>query len=83
MIQETILNSNTGLKLTDENMANRFSNLSPQSLSAAMSSAFNLYKQKQMKQMVAPRDADIAHNDHFRDISNSESYDGKISKFNY
>lgn len=69
MIQENILNSN-------ENIANRFSNLSPQSLSAAMSSAFNLYKQKQLKQMSAPRDADFTHNEHFRDISNSESYDG-------
>ncbi len=76
MIQETILNSNPNLKLIDENLANRFSNLSPQSLSAAMSSAFNLYKQKQLKQIVVPRDGDFNQNEHFRDISNSESYDG-------
>ena len=89
MIQETMQqqdklsatnNNNNPMTSTgnpDENLASRFASLSPLSLSAAVSSAFNLFKQKQMnasKQMSS----DFSHVEHFRDISNSESYDGKF-----
>lgn len=76
------------MSTADENLASRFANLSPLSLSAAVSSAFNLLKQKQMgnanaKQIGQGIRSDTAetfgHVEHFRDISNSESYDGKFS----
>jgi hypothetical protein len=76
-------NSNMNQMSSDENLASRFSNLSPLSLSAAVTSAFSMLKQKQMnasKQLVpssSRNEAEFGHVEHFRDISNSEGYDGK------
>jgi hypothetical protein len=69
----------------DENVMNRFSSMSPMSLSAAVTSAFNLFKQKQQQVLAVNKyqsgistmdqpDA-FTQSDHFRDISNSESYE--------
>ncbi len=71
----------------DENLMNRFSSMSSISLSAAVTSAFNLFKQKQLsavnKYNSGINNGDqpeaFAQSDHFRDISNSENYDATTS----
>ena len=54
----------------DENMARRFTSMSPMCLSAAVNSAFNLFKQKQLGQSHKFNNSKEELNEQFRDISN-------------
>ena len=61
------MSSNAGS--IDENMARRFTSMSPMCLSAAVNSAFNLFKQKQLSQSKFNNSKEEL-SEQFRDISN-------------